>query len=260
MPVTALDLLDSAPLDDAPRTGSDRTMVAVARVLSASADGTSVTVSMLGSAPITLPATPASWSAAATAHVLIDPDTARPLHVLGPAPAPKSPMPAVFTDIAPSSTTTTVTRTVQPEWTGTHHAALGWDRFGVIQHGGHRDLYQGRTGTHQLTSLALYGRQVPAIGASKITTATLTVTGNTATPGSWTAVVQAADYTETGPAVSGPTATGVVTGATTTDINVTALAAGLLEGRGLALVGSAFGAVAGVGASMVLTLECAVPA
>ena len=90
MNLPILDLLSTAPADESPRTGSDRTMVAVARVLDVADGGTTVTVSLLGSAGISLPATASTWTGVATAHVLLDPDTGRPIHVLGPAPAPKT--------------------------------------------------------------------------------------------------------------------------------------------------------------------------
>lgn len=111
MSLPVLDLLAAAPADEGPRTGSDRTMVAVARVLDVTAGGTTVTVSLLGSAGITLPATASTWTGVATAHVLLDPDTGRPIHVLGPAPAPKT-SPATFKP--PAATTRTITCTAHP--------------------------------------------------------------------------------------------------------------------------------------------------
>ena len=90
MSLPILDLLSSAPADEGPRPGSDRAMIAVARVLDVANGGTTVTVSLLGSAGITLPATASTWTGVETAYVLLDPDTGRPIHVLGPAPAPKT--------------------------------------------------------------------------------------------------------------------------------------------------------------------------
>ena len=106
MNLPILDLLSTAPADESPRTGSDRTMVAVARVLDVADGGTTVTVSLLGSAGISLPATASTWTGVATAHVLLDPDTGRPIHVLGPAPAPKTGPPPIQTPPPPPPTHT----------------------------------------------------------------------------------------------------------------------------------------------------------
>ena len=112
MNLPILDLLSTAPADESPRTGSDRTMVAVARVLDVADGGTTVTVSLLGSAGISLPATASTWTGVATAHVLLDPDTGRPIHVLGPAPAPPGPAPTpppAGADSTPPSSATPAT-------------------------------------------------------------------------------------------------------------------------------------------------------
>ena len=244
MNLPILDLLSTAPADESPRTGSDRTMVAVARVLDVADGGTTVTVSLLGSAGISLPATASTWTGVATAHVLLDPDTGRPIHVLGPAPAPKT-------------TTHTITCTAHPAWTGTH-APTGWGRFNAAVVGHPRDLSQGNAGTGILTGLATYGQQIPAIGATKITRATLTATGNAANPGNWSAVLQCATYTDVGPQPTGPQTAAIIANNQTTTIDVTALAAGLLDGQGIALVGTVYGGLRGLGDSMVLSLECEV--
>ena len=127
MSLPILDLLSSAPADEGPRPGSDRAMIAVARVLDVANGGTTVTVSLLGSAGITLPATASTWTGVETAYVLLDPDTGRPIHVLGPAPAPKT---GPMSLSPPEATTNTVTCTAHPTWTGTH-APTGWNRFGA---------------------------------------------------------------------------------------------------------------------------------
>ena len=256
MSLPILDLLSTAPADDGPRTGSDRTMVAVARVLDVANGGTTVTVSLLGSAGITLPAPASTWTGVATAHVLLDPDTGRPVHVLGPAPAPKT-APASFKP--PEASTRTITCTAHPTWTGTYATTpTGWGRFNAAIVGHPRDLHQGDAGTGILTGLATYGQQIPAIGAIKITRAALTATGNAAKPNTWTATLQCATYSDTGPQPTGPQVTGTITGNQTSTIDVTALADGLLAGQGIALVGAVYGGLRGVGSSMVLSLECEV--
>ena len=158
MSLPILDLLSSAPADEGPRPGSDRAMIAVARVLYVANGGTTVTVSLLGSAGITLPATASTWTGVETAYVLLDPDTGRPIHVLGPAPAPKT-GPMSFSP--PEATTNTVTCTAHPTWTGTH-APTGWNRFGAAIVGHPRDLSQGDAGTGTLTGLATANRSPPS--------------------------------------------------------------------------------------------------
>ena len=111
MSLPILDLLNSTPADEGPRPGSDHAMVAVARVLDVANGGTTVTVSLLGSAGITLPATVSTWTGVETAYVLLDPSTGRPIHVLGPAPAPKI-APVSFKP--PKATTRTVTAPPTP--------------------------------------------------------------------------------------------------------------------------------------------------
>lgn len=254
MSLPILDLLSSTPADEGPRPGSDHAMVAVARVLDVDGGGTTVTVSLLGSAGITLPATVSTWTGVETAYVLLDPSTGRPIHVLGPAPAPKI-APVSFKP--PKATTRTITATAYPIWTGTH-APAGWNRFGAAIVGHPRDLNQGDAGTGTLTGLATYGQQIPAIGATSITRATLTATGNGATSNTWNAVFQCATYTDDGPQATGPQATGPITNNQTSSIDITALADGLLAGHGIALVGAVYGGLRGQGDSMVLSLQCEV--
>lgn len=257
---TVLDLLDSAPADDPPRSGSDRSMTAVGRVLDVSTDGTRVTVTILDSAPIVLPATASTWTGVATAHILLDPGTGRPVHVLGPATPPAQVLPSLseLPWHQPAPTSRSVTRTVQAGWSSTWSPG-GWGTFNAGRYGGSRDLYQGDAGTGPLVGLVSYGAQITSIGATRITHASLTITGNGSNRGTWTAVVQCADGAASGPTPSGPTAAGPVTGTNTSWIDVTALAEGLLAGRGLALIGGDYGGAFGVGESMSLTLTCEVP-
>ena len=245
-----LDLLDAAPDDTAPRAGADRTRVAVAAVTGVSAGGRTVSVSVLGSAPITLPAAPSTWTGVSTANILLDPDTGRPVYVLGPAPAPATPIPP-----APpgAGTPIALTRTavITPAQSGTHRAGRGWDQWNTTRYGGRSDLYQGTTGASgRLTGLADYGDAIPALAPTAITEATLTLTGNNPDQGAFTAVVRAAVRTPDGPAPDGPTVAAALTGAATIRVDITALAAGLMAGAALALVGDDYGAALGTGASM----------
>ena len=119
-------------------------------------------------------------------------------------------------------------------------------------------LTDGDAGTGTLTGLATYGQQIPAIGTTSITRAILTAVGNGANPNTWNAVFQCATYTDAGPQPTGPQATGTITSNQTSSIDITALAAGLLAGQGIALVGTVYGGIRGQGNSMVLSLECEV--
>lgn len=258
-----LDLLDAAPTDLPPRSGADRSLTAVATVLAVADDGRTVTVSLLGSGELVLPATAASWTDVATAHVLIDAGTGRPCHVLGPATAPASVEEQatataevkVVAAAAKTATTRTLTTTVTPTWSGTYRAGHGWDSWNVSRYGGRTDLYQGAvSGSGTMRGLALYGSRVTGLHADSITKAVLTLTGNGSARNSWPAVLQAASKTASGPSVSGATATVTVTGTSTVKVDVTALAPGLLSGLGIALVGGTYGAVNGTGASMSLAL------
>ena len=246
-----LDLLDAAPDDTAPRAGADRTRVAVAAVTGVAAGGRTVSVSVLGSAPIALPAAPSTWTGVSTANVLLDPDTGRPVYVLGPAPAPATPLPPTPPGAGATPIALTRTAVITPAWAGTHRPGRGWDQWNTTRYGGRSDLYQGTTGASgRLTGLADYGDAIPALAPTAITEATLTLTGNNPEQPAFTAVVRAAARTPDGPAPTGPTVTTVLTGAATIRLDITALAAALVDGAGLALVGDDYGGVLGVGASM----------
>ena len=174
-----LDLLDAAPDDTAPRPGADRTRVAVAAVTGVAAGGRIVSVSVLGSAPIALPGVPSTWTGVRTANVLLDPDTGRPVYVLGPAPDPSGRIPYTAPGAADATTTTPRTTVITPAWSGTYRAGRGWDQWNPTRYGGRSDLYQGATGASgRLTGLADYGDAIPALAPTAITEATLTLTGN----------------------------------------------------------------------------------
>lgn len=256
--VQLLDVLGAAPIDQAPRSGADRSQVMVATVLEVAEDGRTVTVSLLGSGAITLPATASVWTDVTTAHVLMDTETGRPVHVLGPATAPATAIAVPSTEsLEEASQPVTVTRTatVTPDWSGTYRAGQGWDQWNTSRYGGRTDLYQGAIGSSgTLRGMATYGTAITSLHATTITSATLTLTGNGSNRGTWTATVQAADRTSTGPSPSGSTASVSITGTGTARVDITALAPGLLAGRGIALVGSDYGAVGGRGQSMSITL------
>ena len=213
--------------------------------------GRTVSVSVLGSAPIALPGAPSTWTGVRTANVLLDPDTGRPVYVLGPAPDPSGRIPYTAPGAADATATIPRTTVITPVWSGTYRAGRGWDQWNPTRYGGRSDLYQGATGASgRLTGLADYGDAIPALAPTAITEATLTLTGNNPDQPAFTAVVRAAARTPDGPAPAGPTATTALTGAATIRLDITALAAALVDGAGLALVGDDYGGVRGVGASM----------
>lgn len=247
-----LPLLDTTALDDAPRAGSDRALTAVAQVISVSVGGRAVTVSLLGSAPITLPSTVTSWTSVRTAYVLMDATTGRPVHVLGPAPTPTSTLPTPPPAQGPVTITRTVT--IPATWTGTYTTGPGTAGWGIwdAQVDSPR-LWQGTTPTGAtLTGLALYGRHFEALGAVTIISVTLQLTP--ATDRTWTPTIQAATYTPTGPVPTGPSITAAISGTTPVDVDLTPLADALIGGAGLALTGTSYGAIEGQGSSMALTI------
>lgn len=257
-----MDLISSAPEDPVPRSGADRSATMVARVLSVSKDGTRVTVALFGSDPITLPATASVWTGISTCHVLMDPWTGRPAHVIGPATKPADELSPPLTPPPNRPVLRSRTgRVALPEVLRTYWAGKGWQVWNTARYGGATDLYQGEATTGgALRGLAEYGQQIVALGATRVVRAVLTVTGNGAVPGRWTLTLQCADPAETGPAASGPTVSGTVEGTRTTELDITALGPGLLSGRGIATVGAAYGAVSGRGQSMSISLDYEVSA
>lgn len=255
MTLRALDLIDAGPNDDSPRQGADRAQVAVGVVTSVTAGGRRVGVSVLGSAPINLPAAPSTWTGVKTALVLIDPDTSRPVYVLGPAPAPTGLVPHTAPGADYEETKATRTTTITPIWSATHREGRGWDRWNTSRFGGPSDLYQGTSGASgRLQGLALYGDAVPALAATTITSATLTLIGNNPDQKSFNVTVQAATHSPRGPVPVGAGLTATVTGDRPTRMGLSSATAALLTGAGLALTGAAYGGVLGTGASMSIEL------
>lgn len=260
-----LDLLDAADVDLPPRTGTDRTQIRVATVVRAGHDGRAVTITLLGSGEITLPATSSVWADVRTAWVLMDPDTGRPVHVLGPASSGAPPAAYPGGTLADPATPVphTVQYTVVPTWASTHRAGRGWDQWLTQYHGGPSDLYQGSSGqSGRLVGMATYAQQIPAlVGDGRVTRAVLTLTGTTARLDTWHARVRAATWTEAGPVPQGPVTDPVeITGESTTTVDITPLADILtgVTGAGLTLVGTDYGAVHSVGDSMTIELSCEV--
>ena len=237
-----MDLISTVPDDLPPRYGSDRSPTAIARVVSLIEGGRALNISLYGGPPIQISATAVNWTGVETAHVLLDPDTGRALHALGPAPKPENPLPKWEQLTSP---TRTVSEAVLiPQWAGT------WDGTSWTRHGG-GGAWQGTTGGHRLAGLTTYGRQAEALGRITVTAATLTLRPHS-TSAAWSAQIAPATYSDTGPVQAGATISAPVqVGATVLAVDITRIASQLLApGTGLALVGQTYGGIQATGDSL----------
>lgn len=247
MSARVMDLISTVPEDLPPRYGSDRAVTAVARVVRLVEGGRSVVVSLYGGPPLEVSATAVNWAGAETAHVLLDPDTGRPVHALGPASRPAQPLPEWT---APAPEKPRVREAVlTPEWVGTWDGTA-WSRYG----GG--GAWQGRTPAGQtLHGLATFGRQAAALGPTTITAASLALrTHSSAAP--WSAQIAPATYTDAGPALAGATVSvPIPPAAGRVEVDIARIADLLTApGVGLALVGQAYGGVRAGGDSLSIRL------
>lgn len=247
MSARVMDLISTMPDDLPPRYGSDRSPTAIARVVRLVEGGRSLVVSLYGGPPLQVSATAVDWTGVETTHVLLDPDTGRPVHALGPAPKPERQLPE-WTPTPPAAPTQREA-VLTPEWVGT------WDGTSWTRYGG-GGAWQGRTPAgHALRGLATFGRQAEALGPIAITAATLTLRPHpTAAP--WSAQIAPATYTEAGPALAGATVSAPVPlSAGRVDVDIARLAGQLTApGVGLALVGQAYGGIRAGGDSMSVRL------
>ena len=117
MTVRVMDLISSTPDDLPPRYGSDRSTTTIARIVDLVEGGRQLIVSLYGGAGVQIPATAVNWNGVKTAHVLLDPDTGRPVHALGPAPSPEGPLLAVPKTPEPKPVARHAVLT--PQWMGT---------------------------------------------------------------------------------------------------------------------------------------------
>lgn len=247
MSAHVMDLISTTPDDLPPRYGSDRSPTAIARVVRLVEGGRALVVSLYGGPPLQVSATAVDWAGVETAHVLLDPDTGRPVHALGPAPTPERQLPewTPTPPAAPAQREAVLT----PEWVGTWDGT-SWTRRGK---GG---AWQGKTPTGQtLRGLAIFGRQAEALGPVTIAAATLTLRPHpSAAP--WSAQIAPATYTEAGPALAGATVSAPVPlAAARVEVDVARLAPQLTSpGMGLALVGQAYGGVRAGGDSLSVRL------
>ncbi|ERH33745.1 hypothetical protein QU668_03835 [Schaalia sp. HMT-877] len=234
-----LDLVSTTADDLPPRYGSDRALTAVAQVVDLVEGGRQLRVSLYGGAPVQVSAAAATWTGVRTCHVLVDPDTGRPLHALSPAPAPEGPIP---TPPKPEKPGPVRRRRVVPvEWSGTHRAGT-WMGVGSAVHQG--------SGSRGLVS---YGRQLEALGPIRVRAASAVLEAGAWRP-PWQAVLQAASYTPAGPAPVGATLTATVS-APTVIVDVTRIIADVIKTGGIALVGAQRGAAEASGAGLALTID-----
>lgn len=247
MSTPVMDLISTVPDDLPPRYGSDRSPTAIARVVRLVEGGRALVVSLYGGPPLQVSATAVDWTGVETAHVLLDPDTGRPVHALGPAPRPERQLPE-WTPTPPAAPTQREA-VLTPEWVGT------WDGTSWTRYGG-GGAWQGRTPAgHALRGLATFGRQAEALGPIAITAATLTIRPHpSAAP--WSVQIAPATYTDAGPALAGATVSAPIPlAAGRVDVDIARLAGQLTApGVGLALVGQAYGGVQAGGDSMSVRL------
>ena len=234
-----LDLVSTTADDLPPRYGSDRALTAIAQVTDLVEGGRQLRVSLYGGAPVQVSAAATTWTGVRTCHVLVDPDTGRPLHALSPAPVPESPIPA---PAKPEQARPVRRRRVVPvEWSGTHRAGA-WTLVGGGAHQG--------SGARGLVS---YGRQLEALGPIRVRAASIVVEAATSRP-PWQAVLQAASYTPAGPAPVGATITATIDAPTAT-VDVTRIIADVIKTGGIALVGAQRGTASASGAGLALTID-----
>nr|DAR23807.1 MAG TPA: hypothetical protein [Caudoviricetes sp.] len=238
-----MDLIATTPDDLPPRYGSDRSVTAIARVVRIVEGGRSLVVSLYGGQPLQVSATAVDWAGVETAHVLLDPDTGRPVHALGPAPKPEKQLPAWTAPVKEKTGAREAVLTT--EWVGT------WDGTAWTRYGG-GGAWQGKNPAGQtMRGLATFGRQAEALGPITITAATLTLRPHP-TASTWSAQIAPATYTDAGPALAGATVSAPVPlAAGRVDVDIARIADLLTSpGMGLALVGQAYGGIRAGGDSL----------
>lgn len=238
-----MDLISTVPDDMPPRYGSDRAVTAIARVVRLVEGGHSLVVSLYGGPPLQVSATAVDWKGVETAHVLLDPDTGRAVHALGPAPKPERQLPewAAPAPEKPRAREAVLT----PEWVGT------WDGTSWTRYGG-GGAWQGKNHAGQtLRGLAIFGRQAEALGPITITAAVLILRPHpSADP--WSVQIAPATYTGAGPALAGATVSATVPlAAGRVDVDIARIADLLTSpGMGIALVGQTYGGIRAGGDSL----------
>lgn len=244
-----MPILDSwavASTDLALRAGGDYSVITVGKILERGYS--TVTVSILGGAPVQVPAASGDWKTVQAAHILVNPFTGRPVYALAPAPQ-------TYPDTleAPAELPTTATYSqvlITPDWANTY-AQGGWSSDTACS-----CIWQGKNDLHphQAAAYIDYGQKIQSLGQIIIATATLRITSRHPTP--WIINLQAATATRaTPPSPTGTTINATIPPIGVTHIDITQLAPQLLDGHGLALTGTDYGEASARGESLTLLLD-----
>ena len=225
MPI--LDSLAVASTDLTLRAGGDCSVITVGKILERGYS--TVTVSILGGAPVQVPAASGDWKTVQAAHILVNPITGRPVYALAPAPQT---YPDTLEAPAELPTTTTYQQVlITPDWANTY-TPRGWSSDAACS-----CIWQGKNDLHpnQATAYIDYGQKIQALGQINLQAATATRT--------------------TPPAPTGTPITATIPPIGTTHIDITPLTPQLLDGHGLALTGTDYGKASARGESLTLLLD-----
>lgn len=244
MPI--LDSLAVASTDLPLRAGGDYSVITVGKILERGYS--TVTVSILGGAPVQVPAASGDWKTVQAAHILVNPLTGRPVYALAPAPQTYPDTLEAPTELPATATYSQVL--ITPDWANTYTQS-GWSSDAACP-----CIWQGKNDLHphQTTGYIDYGQKIQALGQINITSAILRLASRHPTP--WTINLQAATATRTTPpSPTGAPITATIPPAGVTHIDVTSLAPQLLDGHGLALTGTGYGEASARGESLTLRLD-----
>lgn len=224
----------------------------VAQLVSIDTTANRATVSILGSQPVALPFLPGDYTGVTTVYVQLDPlRTGAGQMVMGPCGTLED-VPAL--PPAPSGTVS-AKATIFPTWSGTWRTdRSSFDRWNIDRYGGRSDLYQGDDyGSGPLKGLAVYGDQIVGLGATAITAMTLS---SIKSNGGDSPVFQGSPH-GTKPAGAPSSSGATVGGLGNVDLVASGIAELLRTGvfKGLATVGSTYGAVRGTSHPMGMALS-----
>lgn len=244
MPI--LDSLAVASTDLPLRAGGDYSVITVGKILERGYS--TVTVSILGGAPVQVPAASGDWKTAQSAHILVNPIAGRPVYALAPAPATYPDTLDAPTELPATATYSQVL--ITPDWANTYTQSR-WSSDTACP-----CIWQGKNDLHpnQATGYIDYGQKIQALGQINVATATLRLASRHPTP--WTINLQAATATRTTPpSPTGTPITATIPPVGVTHIDITPLAPQLLDGHGLALTGTDYGEASVRGESLTLLLD-----
>lgn len=228
------------------RAGGDHSVITVGKILERGYS--TVTVSILGGAPVQVPAASGDWKTVQAAHILVNPLTGRPVYALAPAPQTYPDTLEPPADLPATATYQQIL--ITPDWANTH-TLQGWSGDTACP-----CIWQGENQLHphQATGYIDYGQKIQSLGQITITSATLRLTSRHPTP--WTINLQAATGTRTTPpSPTGTPVTATIPPVGTTRIDITSLAPQLIDGHGLALTGTDYGEASARGESLTLLLD-----